>query len=134
MVTDPFFMDLGQMKMLLASTAEARVSNAPDDLPSYILNPDVAQELGNRSPPGPCILKENGSFKIACKENIVALQPASSLEKAVILLLTVYFILNLSYPYAFGQFLGLVQQHVICNIVKLCLLLRFFITKAKRWL
>ncbi|XP_049524497.1 uncharacterized protein LOC119453813 isoform X3 [Dermacentor silvarum] len=163
MVTDPFCMDLGRMKMLLAATAEARSSNAPDDLPSYFLNPDVlafeaeirfretveavaaklrkmqeildrgsligleefvrpkkadaavfmtAQELGNRSPPGPCILKENGNFKIAWKKNIVALPPASSPEKAVILLLTVYFILNLSYPYAFGQFLGLVQTVV----------------------
>lgn len=112
-VTDPFCMDLGRMKMLLAATAEAHSSNAPDDLPSYFLNPYVAQELGNRCPPGPCILKENGNFKIACKENIVALPPASSPQKAVILLLTVYFILNLSYPYAFGQFFVLVQAVVV---------------------
>lgn len=43
----------------------------------------------------------------------MALPPASSPEKAVILLLTVYFILNLSYPYAFAQFLGLVQAVVV---------------------
>ncbi|KAH7933915.1 hypothetical protein HPB49_019070 [Dermacentor silvarum] len=110
MVTDLFCMDLGRMRMLLAATAEARSSNAPDYLPSCFLNPNVAQELGYRSPPGPCILKENGNFKIACKENIVVLPPASSPEKTV--LLTVYFILNLSYPYIFGQFLGLVQAVV----------------------
>ncbi|KAH6933588.1 hypothetical protein HPB50_016644 [Hyalomma asiaticum] len=70
----------------------------------------TAQELGNRSPPDPCISKKNGNFKIACKENIVALPPASSPDKAAILLFTVYFILNLSYPYTFLQILGLVQR------------------------
>ncbi|KAH6934035.1 hypothetical protein HPB50_019652 [Hyalomma asiaticum] len=69
----------------------------------------TAKELGNRSPPDPCISKKNGNFKIACKENIVALPPASSPDKAAILLFTVYFILNLSYPYTFQQILGLVQ-------------------------
>ncbi|KAH6935104.1 hypothetical protein HPB50_003420 [Hyalomma asiaticum] len=70
----------------------------------------TAQELGNRSPPDPCISKKTGNFKIACKENIVALPPASSPDKAAILLFTVYFILNLSYPYTFLQILGLVQR------------------------
>ncbi|KAH6948236.1 hypothetical protein HPB50_023241 [Hyalomma asiaticum] len=70
----------------------------------------TAQELGNRSPPDPCISKKNGNFKIACKENIVALPPASSPDKAAIFLFTVYFILNLSYPYTFLQILGLVQR------------------------
>ncbi|KAH6919647.1 hypothetical protein HPB50_029365 [Hyalomma asiaticum] len=55
----------------------------------------TAQELGNRSPPDPCISKKNGNFEIACKENIVALPPASSPDKAAILLFTVYFIVNL---------------------------------------
>ncbi|XP_049517424.1 uncharacterized protein LOC125943096 [Dermacentor silvarum] len=126
-----------------AAASDGKVSEKPAEGDQASSNPipcpDAllelkAQELGNRSPPGPSIFKENGNLKIACKENIVALPPASSPDKAVILLLTVYFILNLSYPYAFGQFWGLVQQHVSCNIVKLCLLLRFFITKAKRWL
>ncbi|KAH6929100.1 hypothetical protein HPB50_023398 [Hyalomma asiaticum] len=70
----------------------------------------TGQELGNRSPPDPCISKKNGNFKIACKENIVALPPASSPDKAAILLFTVYFILNLSYPYTFLQILGLLQR------------------------
>ncbi|KAH6925942.1 hypothetical protein HPB50_012308 [Hyalomma asiaticum] len=61
----------------------------------------TAQELGNRSPPDPCISKKNGKFEIACKENIVALPPPSSPDKAAILLFTVYFILNVSYPYTF---------------------------------
>ncbi|KAL3184513.1 hypothetical protein MRX96_049918 [Rhipicephalus microplus] len=50
----------------------------------------TALEHDNKSPPS--ILKENDNFKISCKKNIVALPPASSPEKAVILLLTVYFI------------------------------------------
>lgn len=81
--------------MLLVATAEVRSCNTPDDLPYYFLDPDVAHELGNKSPPGPCLLKENGNLKSVCKENIVDLPPASPPEKAVILLLTVYFILNL---------------------------------------
>lgn len=40
------------------------------------------------------------------------LPPASSPEKAVILLLTVYFILNL-FPLAFRQCLGLVQTFIV---------------------
>lgn len=164
MITDPFSLDLKRMKMLLVATAEARSSNAPNDLPSYFLNPDVlsfeaeirfkdsvqnmeaklkkvqqildrgclmglekfvrpkkadatvfttANELGNKSSPGPCLLKEDSSVKIVYKETIVDLPPTASTEKAVILLLTVYFILNLSYPHAFGQFLGLVQTVIV---------------------
>ncbi|XP_049520870.1 uncharacterized protein LOC125944428 [Dermacentor silvarum] len=120
-------------KVFEKPTESDHASSNPIPCPDTLLKLK-ARELGNRSPPGPCILRENGNFKIACKENIMALPPASSPEKAVILLLTVYFILNLSCPYAFRQFWGLVQQHVSCNIVKLCLLLLFFITKAKRWL
>ncbi|KAH7949567.1 hypothetical protein HPB49_012306 [Dermacentor silvarum] len=104
-----------------AAASDEKVSEKPTESDHASSNPipcpDAllelkAQELGNRSPPGPSILKENGNFKIACKENIVVLPPASSPEKAVILLLTVYFILNLSYAYAFGQFWGLVQAVV----------------------
>ncbi|XP_049274161.1 uncharacterized protein LOC119402686 [Rhipicephalus sanguineus] len=142
MVTDPFCMDLGRIKMLLTATAQARSSNAPDDLPSYFLNPDVLafeaeirfkdaveameaklskiQEILDRG----SLMgleefvrpKANAAVFTTAQElgnSIVPLPPASSPEKAVILLLTVYFILNLSYPYAFGQFLGLVQTVVV---------------------
>ncbi|KAL3184447.1 hypothetical protein MRX96_031739 [Rhipicephalus microplus] len=70
----------------------------------------TALEHGNKSSPD--ILNENGNFKISCKENIVALPPASSSEKAV-LLLTVFFMLNLPYLYAFWQFLGLEEIVVV---------------------
>ncbi|XP_077551778.1 uncharacterized protein LOC144165982 [Haemaphysalis longicornis] len=73
----------------------------------------TAHELGEKSPPGPCILNDSNGLKIIWKEYVIDLPPTSSHEKAVILLLTVYFILNLSYPYAFGQFLGLVQTLVV---------------------
>lgn len=49
-------------------------------------------------PDGNCSLQKDGSPPTTC-----------SLEYALIELLTIYYVLNLSYPHCFGQILGLVQ-------------------------
>ncbi|XP_054708502.1 uncharacterized protein LOC129218294 [Uloborus diversus] len=50
----------------------------------------------------PCIMANGGQ--------VIGLKKDCSLEEAAILLLGVYFILNLSFPAAYGQFLGLLQN------------------------
>ncbi|XP_040067469.1 uncharacterized protein LOC115317763 [Ixodes scapularis] len=63
---------------------------------------------------GPFIIRmRDGEHKITFGKCCVHLPPRFSLECALILCLAVYFILNLSYPYAFGQTLGLRQTVLV---------------------
>ncbi|CAN8017216.1 unnamed protein product, partial [Ixodes persulcatus] len=48
-------------------------------------------------------------MEIVLYKRTVRLPPRCSLEYALIELLTIYYVLNLSYPHYFGQTLGLVQ-------------------------
>ncbi|KAH9373353.1 hypothetical protein HPB48_018406 [Haemaphysalis longicornis] len=84
---------------------------APDDIISVT---EAEQELkgkhGDGSPtPGPCILNQDGQIEIAYNEKSVPVTPGRSLEYALILCLVIYFVLDISYPHAFGQTLGLLQ-------------------------
>ncbi|XP_070385032.1 uncharacterized protein [Dermacentor albipictus] len=58
--------------------------------------------------PGPCIIAQDG-HKVVCKGHTIDLAAGSSLEHALIICITLYFILDITYPNAFGQTLGLVQ-------------------------
>ncbi|XP_054933915.2 uncharacterized protein [Dermacentor andersoni] len=58
--------------------------------------------------PGPCIVAQDG-HKVVCKGHTIDLAAGSSLEHALIICVTLYFILDITYPNAFGQTLGLVQ-------------------------
>lgn len=65
--------------------------------------------------PGPCVVMEPGSERIVCKKQTVHLLPGCSVERGLILCLVIYFILDLSYPHAFGQTLGFLQTILVKN-------------------
>lgn len=65
--------------------------------------------------PGPCIFILDGQIEIAYYEKTVPVTPGRSLEYALIQCLVIYFILNLSYPHAFVQTLGIFQTVLLQN-------------------
>lgn len=63
---------------------------------------------------GPCIVWGDVKELVCGKEpsETMKLQPNTSLEKALVLCLCVYYVKDLAYPAAFGQLLGFVQAVV----------------------
>ncbi|KAL1469984.1 hypothetical protein MTO96_004604 [Rhipicephalus appendiculatus] len=62
--------------------------------------------------PGPCIITQDES-KVICKGHTTDLDAGSSLEHAIIICLTLYFVLDVTYPHAFGQTLSLIQTALV---------------------
>ncbi|XP_049274252.1 uncharacterized protein LOC119402880 [Rhipicephalus sanguineus] len=63
--------------------------------------------------PGPCIITQDEGNKVIYKGHTIDLAAGSSLEHALIVCLTLYFVLDVTYPHAFGQTLGLIHTALL---------------------
>ncbi|XP_064461558.1 uncharacterized protein LOC135371434 isoform X3 [Ornithodoros turicata] len=125
-----------RMPQLLKVTLLFRKDNPPETLPNYFLREHTACNPEMQKPLGPAIVfgEDKWVYGGSYDERIL-LNEECTLERALVMCLTIYYIKDLSYPLAYGQILLLLQRIVVKDSVpKACMngKLKDFITRLEK--